>query len=424
MPFDPQLIPEYKNNILISACGPILSKEELVKHLSYFPEIPSGIVNVPFEILRHQMMSVRLLHIPSKPGIEVAQSIDLMLRQGYLNRNPKDVSTWRALYNNSNDLKTQIPPEAPTLAAYISGISGTGKSRAVQRALQYYPQVFTHQNFPNMKSPFNQLIWIKVDAPSSGKSSDLAYALMRETDRLLNSTHFAKYYDGSSKSLNGARLLDIWLAKAQAHLLGLLVIDEMSNFFQIETLKKRMQKNSSDQKLPLRIVDDETIKFCLNLNNTSNIPFIGIGTPDGMQAFATRLSTSERLISGGYHEFVNDKSATDSYFEKYMMNNLFKYQWFSEKLENTSELRELIYILSAGVPRIYIALWYLAHRSAYDRGASCLKKVDFIHASNHYMAPLKPAISALLSKAPNMLSNYEDLLPRDDVFWASLFAVK
>lgn len=424
MPFDPQLIPAYKSNILISACGPILSKEELLKCLSYTPDVPKNLENIPVEVRKHQMMSTRMLHIPSKSGIEVAQTIDLMLRQGYVNRNPKNVSTWRVLYNDSNDSKSQPPPETPTLASYISGISGTGKSRAVQRALQLYPQVVTHQIFPNMQSSFTQLIWIKIDAPSSGKSSDLAYALMRETDRLLNSTFFSQYYNGSIKSANGARLLDIWVAKAKMHFLGLLVIDEISNFFKIETLKKRMQKTLNNHKLPLRIADDETIKFCLNLNNTSNIPFIGIGTPDGMHAFATRLSTAERLITGGYHEFVNDKSAIDPYFEKYMMKNLFQYQWFSEKLENTSELRQLIYQLSAGIPRIYIALWYLAHRSAFDRGAKCLTKADFIHASNQYMSPLKPAISALLSNKPNMLSVYEDLLPRDDMFWTSMFAVK
>lgn len=421
MSYDPQLIPQYRNNLLISACGPILNNEELLKRLSYNPEVPSNLENMPVEIRKHQMMSTRLLHIPSKTGIEVAQSIDLMLRQGYVNRNPKEPTTWNALYN---DLSFKLAPKMPPLASYICGISGSGKSMGVERPLQFIPQVVTHQNFPHMQSSFTQLIWIKVDAPSSGKTSDFALSLMRETDRLLNSTHFSKYYDGSNQNKVGAQLLDLWLAKAKMHFLGLLVIDEVSNFFKIESLKVRMQKSATPEKLPLRIVDDETIKFCLNLNNTSSIPLIAIGTPDGMQAFATRLSTAERLITGGYHEFLNAKSSKDSYFEKYMMNTLFKYQWFPEKLENTDELIDLVYRLSAGVPRIYIALWYLAHRSAFDRGAKSLAAEDFLHASNTYMAPLRPAINALISNKPNMLSVYEDLLPRDDAFWASLFAVK
>lgn len=421
MSFDPQLVPEYRNNLLISACGPILSKEELLKRLSYIPDVLYNLENLPVEIRKHQMMSTRQLHIPSKSGIEVAQTIDLMLRQGYVNRNPKEPSTWNVLYN---DLSFNLAPRIPPLASYISGVSGSGKSISVERPLQFIQQVVTHQNFPHMQSPFIQLVWIKVDAPSSGRTSDLALSLVRETDRLLNSTHFSKYYNGTTKNTNGAQLLDLWLAKAKMHFLGLLVIDEVSNFFKIESLKKRMQKSAIPEKLPLRIVDDETIKFCLNLNNTSNIPFIAIGTPDGMQAFATRLSTAERLITGGYHEFLNHKSAEDSYFVKYMVNTLFNYQWFTEKLQNTEEIRELIYRLSAGVPRIYIALWYSAHRSAFDRGAIGLQAEDFIHASNTYMAPLRPAINALLSNKPNMMSVYEDLLPRDDAFWANLFAVK
>lgn len=71
---------------------------------------------------------------------------------------------------------------------------------------------------------------------------------------------------------------------------------------------------------------------------------------------------------------------------------------------------------------IYIALWYLAHRCAFDRGAEFLTEEDFARASNTYMAPLRPAINALLSNKPDMLSVYEDLLPRDDLFWANLFA--
>lgn len=418
MPFDPQLVSEYKGNPLIMACGPILDKDELVNRLSYSPEIPLDVNNTPVEIRRHQMMSTRLLHIPCQAGIAVAQSIDLILRQGYINRNPKETATWEALYSN---LDFKLAPEVPPLAAYISGISGTGKSRSVQRALQFYPQVYVHKNFPHMQSAFTQLIWIKVDAPRNGKASDLAFALMRETDRLLNSTHFYKYYNAQNKNSDGAYLLDIWLAKVKMHFLGLLVIDEISNLFKIEALKKRMQKNLSSHKFPLRIVDDETLKFCLNFNNTSNIPLMAIGTPDGMHAFATRLSTAERLVTGGYHEFLNSKSDSDFYFEKYMMKTLFNYQWFSKKLQISMELRKLIHQLSAGVPRIYIALWYLAHRCAFDRGADFLTEGDFVRASNTYMAPLRPAIRALLSNNPDMLSIYEDLLPRDDLFWANLF---
>ena len=274
MPFDPQLVPQYKGNPLIIACGPILAKDELVKRLSYSPEAPLDVNNIPVEIRRHQMMSTRLLHIPSQIGIAVAQSIDLILRQGYINRNPKEPATWEALYS---DLDFKLPPDVPPLASYISGISGTGKSRSVQRALQFYPQIYVHENFPHMQSPFTQLIWIKVDAPRNGKASDLAFALMRETDRLLNSTHFSRYYNAQNKNSDGAYLLDIWLDKVKMHFLGLLVIDEISNLFKIEALKKRIQKNFSSHKFPLRIVDDETLKFCLNFNNTSNIPLIGIG---------------------------------------------------------------------------------------------------------------------------------------------------
>lgn len=71
----------------------------------------------------------------------------------------------------------------------------------------------------------------------------------------------------------------------------------------------------------------------------------------------------------------------------------------------------LLHRLSGGVPRAYMTFWNLAHRHALSRKAKSLEFADFQHVSANALAPLRPAIEALLSGDPRKLILYEDLLP-------------
>lgn len=408
-------VPEYADNLLIEPCGPILSSTEMALHLNYWPNPPGAMKDIPMHIRQHQLMALRSLHIPTQAGLNLAQMMDLMLRQGYVARNPRNATTWGRIYHQSSPPQVDIPP----LAAYASGISGTGKSRAVERTLRLYQQTVVHQKFPHMVGPFTQLLWLKVDVPASGKAVDLAESLMIATDKALGTEFFRARIESVRK--RGPEMLREWLDKASAHFLGLLVLDEISNLFKIETLDKRKAAKKRHERPQLRVADDEAIKFILTLNNTSRIPILGIGTPDGMEAFATRLSTAERLITGGFHWFEHADSADTSFFKNQMFPKLCEYQWVDKRLEPGTELRQLCHRLSAGIPRIYIALWCFAHRCAFERLGDSLLFEDFERAMNSYMAPLQPAIDALHSNQPEKLFRYEDLLPRDDSFWAGLF---
>lgn len=408
-------VPEYDNNLLITACGPILSREELALHLNHWPRPPACMDGVPSHISMHQMMALRSLHIPPNPGLGLAQMIDVMLRQGYIDRNPRDVGTWQNIYEGGG---IRARATVPSLAAYVAGISGTGKSQAVERTLMLYRQTILHEKFPRMASPFKQLVWLKVDVPQSGSAKDLADVLMSATDEALGTESFKDYL--KSRKTAGEKLR-YWVEKARAHFLGLLVLDEISNLFKIASIDKRRKATKRKEPLLLSVADDETLKFILNFNNTSRIPLVAIGTPDGMAAFSKRLGTAERLSTGGFHRFQHSANADDPFFMNQMFPKLCEYQWFAKRMEASNELRKLLHSLSAGVPRIYINLWCLAHVCAFARMGDSLSQADLIRASQTYMAPLLPAVEALLSDNPEKMMEYEDLLPRDDAFWASLF---
>lgn len=399
-------IPAYANNPLISACGPIKDTIEIGKSLTYLPELPGESANLPFTLRKHLVPSIRDLFIPTPVCISLAETVDVMLRQGYCKRRPGTSEYWNTIYYNNN---TQNPPSAATLV----GISGAGKTVSLEKILNLYPQFYVHQSFPGYIGEFTQLIWLKVDAPESGKLGDFAYNLMLATNQALGTEYFET---SLKKEKRPPSMFDEWLGIAKKHALGILVIDEIQNFFKLAPKIERI-KNKTEDKLELRIIDDQTLKSILTLSNTLRMPLLASGTPDGLAVFRSRLSTAQRLTTGGHHHLALPTRADDKHFSSTIFPTIIQYQWVKNKVQKSDELRDLIFDLTACIPRVYTNLWVASHKVAFEKGVDTLSKEIFIEAMNSYLKPVIPAIEALKSNNLNSLKKYEDLLPRDHHVW-------
>lgn len=405
-----ELVPAYRGNPLIEACGPILSEQQMFEQLAFTPELPGDIKNIPSHIRRHMLSSLWKLHVPSPMGLNVASTIGVMIRQGYVDYRPGTPEFCRRLYKNP------LPSSHPK-AASVSGISGIGKSEAIKGALHLFPQVVDHGKFPGFVSPVNQLLWLKIDAPASGKLVDLAEDLMIALDQALGIEHFVNTRNKSRK--HGPSMFNEWLAVANKYCLGFIVIDEIQNFFKQAPVKDRRRKHSFAGNTALRIVEDEALKKLLSITNEWGIPIMLAGTPDGMEALATRMAVLQRAISHGMFLFPRPDSPKDYYFSKTLVPVLSQYQWVTQELPLTEEFGDLLYTLTAGVPRICTALWIAAHWVAYEEGRDELTQLDFSLGMQRFLKPLQPAVSALLSNDPARLAQYEDALPKDPGYWRS-----
>lgn len=407
-----EAVTAYRDNQLIEACGPILSPLELTQKLTNIPPFPAQVLNEPLHVRKHNVASIWDLHIPSLEGVRLAETIDLMLRQGYARCRPGTPDFWKRLY------KDQHPISKPISAAVV-GISGVGKSVAIENALKIYPQYVDHGRLPGFVSPYRQLIWMKVDAPESGKLIDLAANLMIALDAALGTEHFEEELTRRNK--RGPDMIRFWLKIASKYSLGFLVIDEIQNLFKQAQLKMRRISQSSKFARPeLRIIEDEALKHILAAQNNWGIPIMIAGTPDGVEAFNTRMSTMQRLTTFGFHKFQNISKEDDPTYLKNIFPVLNKYQWVNRKLASSNEFSRVVYKLSGGVPRIYTAVWSAAHRFAFDGNRDELTLKDFEAGFHQYLLPLKPAVDALLSNDPRKLAFYEDALPKDPQFWNML----
>lgn len=401
------ILASHRDNALITACGKPLEPVEIGKRLIYLPPQPDQSFDVSRGEMKHLLADVRRMHIPTATGIEIAETIGDMLVQGYVHRNPKDPSTWRRIYSTIGAQAAFSPIQ---LGATVTGISGAGKSTAIERALNLYPQVVLHEHLPGLARPSPQLLWLKVDAPSSGKLVDLVDNLSQATDAALGTAHTANLFTGRRPS--GSALAHRWLQMISCNFLGILVLDELQNLFKIATKAERTaaSRRPGGQRPQLRIVDDEALKFLLTLTNFAKIPTLYCSTPDGLAALNTRMSTAQRMLTAGFYTVPHAKSADDDFFRKRLFPVLCQYQCLPGKLPASDELRRLLFDVSAGVPRIAVTAWILAGERAIKRNAGGLSFEDFQHVRSHELGPLRPAVEALLSDDPRRLQIYEDLM--------------
>ena len=421
---DPRAFDPYAGNLLTVPLGPILSRAEVARHLSFLPSFPPEIASIPKHIRVHLLMQLRDLHIASQEDLRLQQSIDLMVRQSYRYRDPQAPQTWSLLMGEKIAHRTE---RAPAMAAVGVGHSGTGKTEGSLRCLGLYPdKVIHHPDFPNLVGTHHQVVWQSVDVPASGRSADLAANLMTTWEETM-AKHAPERVGRFAASLgrerrDGQKMLDEWRQVALAHFLGILHLDEVQNFFKLPSLAKRRKANGTPGDLELSIVEDQCLKWILSLTNTWQIPLLLTGTPDGVGALTKRLANIQRFVTCGYHPFRHFEHADDLAYSKGFVGQLARYQFVATPLAVTSDLLELILLLTGGIPRLIVALWIAAHRVAFERPKEDdLRIDDFKKAADTYLAPVGPAVAALRSKDPRLMARYEDLIRRDDNYWGTFW---
>ena len=415
---DSNALDPYSGNLLTQGLGPIRSRAQIIKSLTELPKPPRSMDGIPPHIALHQLMSLRDFHLPSIEECRLHETIELMVRQNYRYLDPTAATTWSTV---SGEYAAPSLKRAPAYGAAVVGHSGTGKTEAILRCLRSYPQqVIHHDSFPRLVSGHQQVVWLSIDVPPSGRTVDLATDLMREWDRVTGGSRFAS--ELTKERRDGMKMLDSWRQVASGHFLGLLHLDEVQNLFRLATLKKRRGKRDHENDPPeLSIVEDQFLKWLLILMNTWQVPLLLSGTPDGIGALTRRLSTTERIVTSGFHQFQHFENANDSNFRVNFLEQLGKYQYVEKKLLIDDELSNLIIELTGGIQRLIIALWITAQRIALERNKGDLLLNDFKTAASTFLAPVAPAVAAFRSKDPVKMSQYEDLLPRDGAFWSQIW---
>ena len=139
----------------------------------------------------------------------------------------------------------------------IIGISGIGKTTAIERLLLMYPQIIKHFEYKGESFTRTQIVWLKIDCPYDGSLSTLCKNFFKAIDDILGTRYLEKF--GYSNRITSTMMINM-TKLAWRYGIGVLVIDEIQQLLNTKMIKKKM------------------LNFFVTLTNTVGIPTVLIGT--------------------------------------------------------------------------------------------------------------------------------------------------
>jgi hypothetical protein len=395
--YSDQIVQDYESNPLIEALPPIFTEDDVIEHLSVLPSYDEKerLLNATYRF--HCVQRLFQYFQPFEKHLDLEQRISRAIRQGYLHRNPmkrEEVMRVHESYQAIKEgkfLKTYQTEVKRTAAGFtIIGLSGIGKTTAIERVLSFYPQLIKHQEYQGKPFQFTQISWLKLDCPFDGSLKGLCMSFFSELDRLLGSNYLNKF--GAQKNTT-----DLMMQRmghlASRHGIGLLIIDEVQHL--------SLSKSGGSDKM---------LNFFVTLVNTIGIPVLMVGTNKAISILQSEFRQARR--GSGQGDMVWSQMPKDDSWELFV-EGMWEYQWTDKFTELTSEFSDLLYEESQGILDIAVKLFMLSQIRAIATGEEQLSKQMMKQVASDSLRLVKPMLDALRSGIPSEIAKYEDIRPID-----------
>lgn len=381
-------IPGYKDNPFIEALPPIATSSALYGMLAQNPLYDESQRLDSNENRQHHILGMMDFFLPLGRHFEFAQTIDQTIRSGYRSRNPRSPEFKKSL-QESYSLKQRGLPGAPLprtpptcKATALVGVSGGGKTDTVIRTLNQYPPVIYH---PKLTGKLWQIPWLRLECPHNGKITQLVYELFARVDELLGpKSEYAKKLNLTGVNSNAiVRQIN---HVATVHGIGVIVIDELQN------IKPRTE---------LQI--NEFLNFLVTLVNSSIVPIVFVGTMACSELLQTTFRQARRAMG---HDWQNYTQSEDW---KYLMEEMWKYQWTKKTVPLDDKLLDVIYDLTQGILDLAIKLFMFSQQRAISTGKEMLSVGLIRQVAADRFKMVQPMLDALRSGNPSRIAKYDDL---------------
>lgn len=396
-----QALSEYSNNPFIEALPCIFDEDNVLERFMVTPRITQQEKQSETNIRYHVLKRVKNFIQPLPIHFEVERRLSTLIRRGYLARNPLEKTFFeriRVLHQLREDEEkahkyiderlNYIRSTADSLS--IIGISGIGKTTAIERLLLMYPQVIKHETYKGQ--PFNrtQIVWLKIDCPYDGSLSTLCKSFFKTIDDLLGTRYLEKY--GYLNRITSTMLLHM-TSLASMYGIGVLVIDEIQHLLH----------SKNDQ--------EEMLNFFVTLSNTVGIPTVLIGTSKAQQLFKGNFRQARRAASDG--AIIWDRMAEDSEEWDFFLETLWELQCLKTRSELTEDVKKTFYEECQGITSVAVNLFILAQeRALFDESNEeeritprVLKKT-----AKEEMKIIQPMLNAIRKNDLKAMYKYEDIM--------------
>ncbi len=387
------IIQEYKSNPLIESLPPIFTEDNVIEYISVFPPFNEREKEMDTSYRYHCVQRLFQYFQPFEKHLELEQKISRAIRQGYINRNPLDKMEVQRMQESYEAIKKgKFLKEYQTISKRtasgftIIGLSGIGKSTAIERVLSFYPQLIKHHEYKGKPFLFTQISWLKLDCPFDGNVKGLCISFFSELDRLLGTNYLNKF--GAKKDLTDL-MLQRMSHLSMLHGIGLLIIDEIQHL--------SLTKSGGSDKM---------LNFFVTLVNTIGVPVILVGTNKAVSILQSEFRQARR--GSGQGDMVWSQMPKDETWELFV-GGLWEYQWTKTYVPLTPEMSDLIYDQSQGILDIAVKLFMLSQVSAISNQEEKISERIIKQVSKESLRLVQPMLKALRSGIPSEINKYEDI---------------
>lgn len=392
-----QELSEYKNNPFIEALPNIFTDDDIIDKFLNVPIFEDDCENKTKNIRFHLLKRIKSYSQVFPIHILFESKLSAMIRRGYLARNPLEISYFKKLeiLNDLRDNKLTTIEDIDYNLKFmrstadsltVLGISGIGKTTAIERLLLMYPQVIKHQTYNNKHFTRTQIVWLKIDCPYDGSLSTLCKSFFKAIDDILGTKYLEKF--GYSSRITSTMMISM-TKLASMYGIGILVIDEIQQLIN--------SKNNVD----------EMLNFFVTLSNAVGIPTVLIGTPKAQEIFKGNFRQARRASSDGC--IMWDRMDKESDEWNLLTVSLWELQCLQEYVELTDSLNNAFYEETQGITSVAINLFILAQERALMLGEEKLTVELIRETANKDLKLLQPMLHAIKSNNVREIAKFDDI---------------
>jgi len=406
--YTPQKIPRMQGNALIEALPPSLSDGDLAQSLALLPEFAPQQRDWDAADRIQMIKGLSNAMIPLDCHIELARTVDTMIREGYVSRPLHSAARQQKLQevytlHKSGTRFSQAPGAVAVQdSVALIGMPGMGKSTTIRRALARYPQVIDHGD------GVVQLPYIHIDMTSNGTSvKSLAIAIISQIDRLLPACGYAQLYLLSTGRTSTEALLYAAARLVAIHHVGIIVADEVQNLSPTKGVQTVMT---------------ELVTMC----NMLAVPLIFIGTYKAQRILGADFRSSRRAtgplsVWGPMPRFDSGVLVPRTEEEpsqwRELLDILWQFQWVRQPAPLTADLVDYLHDRTQGVIDLLIKLFSIAQVRAIASGVETLSRELFDAVYEAHFGLLHEALEAMRkprsSDRSKALERFADVAPLD-----------